>query len=74
MSMPERLVPQMSEFAFSNQVAKERLKLMIEAEPIECTPELMARMKREVSDIIGRYFELSPDAYEIKVILKQNRK
>ncbi len=64
----------MSEFAFSNQVAKERLKLMIEAEPIECTPELMARMKREVSDIIGRYFELSPDAYEIKVILKQNRK
>ena len=64
----------MSEFAFSNQVAKERLKLMIEAEPIECTPELMARMKREVSDIIGRYFELSPDAYEMKVILKQNRK
>ncbi len=64
----------MSEFAFSNQVAKERLKLMIEAEPIECTPELMTRMKREVSDIIGRYFELSPDAYEIKVILKQNRK
>lgn len=64
----------MSEFAFSNQVAKERLKLMIEAEPIECTPELMARMKREVSDIIGRYFELSSDAYEIKVILKQNRK
>lgn len=64
----------MLDFLFSNTVAKERLKLMMETEPVECTPELMNRMKKEVSDIIGRYFEISPDTYEIKVILKQNRK
>lgn len=64
----------MSDSVFSKNVAKERLKLMMESEPIECRPELMNRMKKEVSDIIGRYFELSPDSYEIKVILKQNRK
>ena len=64
----------MSDSTFPKLVAKERLKLMMEAEPIECRPELMNRMKQEVSEIIGRYFELSPDSYEIKVILKQNRK
>ena len=64
----------MSDSTFSKLVAKERLKLMMEAEPIECRPELMNRMKQEVSEIIGRYFELSADSYEIKVILKQNRK
>lgn len=64
----------MNELAYSTAIAKERLKLMIESEPIECAPDIMNRMKKEVSDIIGRYFELTPDSYEIKVILKQNRK
>jgi len=31
-------------------------------------------MKKEISDIISRYFEFSPDDYEIRVVLKQNRK
>lgn len=58
----------------SNSIAKERLKLMVESDPIECAPDLLARMKREISEIIGRYFEISPDKYEIKVILKQTKK
>ncbi len=59
---------------YSNTIAKERLKLMMETEPVECTPEIMTQMKKEISEIISRYFEISPDKYEIKVILKQNRK
>ena len=59
---------------YSNKIAKERLKLMMETEPVECTPEIMAQMKKEIWEIVGRYFEISPDKYEIKVILKQNRK
>ena len=27
------------------------------------------QMKKEISDIVSRYFEISPDKYEIKVIL-----
>lgn len=59
---------------YSNHIAKERLKLMMESEPLECAPETMVQMKKEISDIVSRYFEISPDKYEIKVILKQNRK
>ncbi len=58
----------------SNSIAKERLKLMVESDPVECAPDLLARMKKEISEIVGRYFEVSPDKYEIKVILKQNKK
>ncbi len=58
----------------SNSIAKERLKLMIETEPVECTPDTMARMKGEISEIVSRYFEINPEKYEIKVILKQNKK
>lgn len=58
----------------TNVIAKERLKLMIEAEPVDCTPDNMKQMKREISEVIGRYFEITPDMYEIKVLLKQNKK
>lgn len=58
----------------TDQIAKERLKLMIEEEPTEHSPLLMRRMKKEISDIIFRYYEIAPENYEIRVILKQNRK
>lgn len=58
----------------TGQLAKERLKLMVESEPLECTPSAMNRMKKEISEIISRYYEISPENYEIKVILQQNKK
>jgi septum formation topological specificity factor MinE len=56
----------------SNVVAKERLLLMGEAFPFEESPLMARRMKKEIFDIISRYYEISPEDYEIKVILKQN--
>lgn len=70
----ERNIIMRSRRELSNSIAKERLKLMIETEPVECTPDLMARMKGEISEIVSRYFEINPEKYEIKVILKQNKK
>ena len=60
----------MSDSTFSKLVAKERLKLMMEAEPIECRPELMNRMKQEVSEIIGRYFATNSTILEHKLAKK----
>ena len=56
----------------SGSIARERLKLMAESAPFEHSPAAARRMK--ISDIISRYFEFSPDDYEIRVVLKQNRK
>lgn len=60
--------------ACTGSIAKERLKLMLEAEPVECGQDKMAQMKKEISEIVSRYFDVQPDEYEIKVILKQNKK
>ena len=57
----------------SSIVAKERLLAMVESEAIDASPEVMDCLKREISEIIGRYFDISSDTYEIKVVLKENR-
>jgi septum formation topological specificity factor MinE len=56
----------------SNEIAKERLLLMGEAFPLEGSPVAEKRMKKEIFEIISRYYEISPEDYEIKVVLKQN--
>lgn len=58
----------------SKLIARERLKLMVESEPMECKEAAMVRMKKEISDIISRYYEITPENYEIKVVLKQQKK
>lgn len=60
--------------SFSNMIARERLKLMAESETFDCPPEIISQIKKEISSIIGRYFDLAPDTYEIKVLLKQTKK
>lgn len=58
----------------SKLIARERLKLMVESEPMECSEAAMVRMKKEIADIISRYYEITPENYEIKVVLKQQKK
>lgn len=59
----------------TGSIAKERLKLMVESESMDHSPVVITRMKKEIADIIARYYdEVSPENYEIKVILKQNKK
>lgn len=58
----------------TDSIAKERLKLMMESEPIDCEPDRMAQMKKEISEIVSRYFDVAPDGYDVKVILKQSKK
>jgi cell division topological specificity factor MinE len=51
-------------------IAKERLKLMAESEPAEFGQDKMSQMRKEISEIVCRYFNVPADGYEIKVILK----
>ena len=58
----------------TGSIARGRLKFMIESGQMENSPNLMERMKKEISEIISRYYDISAENYEIKVILKQNKK
>lgn len=57
----------------TGSIAKERLKLMVEAEQSACSPEVMAIIKKEIAEVVARHFEIIPEDYEIKVILKEKR-
>jgi septum formation topological specificity factor MinE len=56
----------------SNEIARERLMQMGETFPFEGSTLTARRMKKEIFDIISRYYKISPEDYEIKVVLKQN--
>lgn len=55
-------------------VARERLKCVMETEPFECSGGNMAQMKKEILEIIGRYYDLSPESYDIKIVLKSKKR
>ena len=57
-----------------NKVAKERLKHMIEAEMLEFPSSDVMQLKKEISNIVGRYFNMSPDMFEINIRVKQDKK
>lgn len=58
----------------SNTIAKERLKLMMESEDLEHASVDVSQLKKEISALLGRYFNISPEMFEIKITLKQDKK
>ena len=58
----------------SNTIAKERLKLMMESDELEHSSVDVSQLKKEISALVGRYFNVSPELFEIKITLKQDKK
>ena len=55
-------------------IAKERLKIMMESDTLEYSSKDIAQLKKEISTLVGRYFDSPADLFEIKITLKQNKK
>ncbi len=51
-------------------VAKERLKLMIDAQRQRLDDETLDRIRQEIGAIITKYVDIEPENVEIKIILK----
>ncbi len=58
----------------TSSIAKERLKLMMESDALEYSAEDISRLKKEISALVSRYFDVSADMFEIKISLKQKKK
>jgi len=58
----------------SSSIAKERLKLMMESDTLEYSSNDISRLKKEISALVSRYFDISADMFEVKITLKQNKK
>ena len=58
----------------ASSIAKERLKLMMESDTLEYSSGDISRLKKEISALVSRYFDISADMFEVKITLKQNKK
>ena len=58
----------------SDLIAKERLKHMNESEELNCSQEELLQLKDEISSLVGRYFNISPELFDIRITLKQDKK
>lgn len=58
----------------SSNIAKERLKLMMESDTFEHSNDEITRLKKEIATLVSRYFDVSADMFEIKITLKQDKK
>ena len=54
----------------SGNVAKERLKLMIDTRKKQLDDDTLAQIRHEIGDVITKYVDIEPENVEIKIILK----
>ena len=57
-----------------SSIAKERLKIMMESDSLEYSANDISRLKKEISALVSRYFDVSADMFEVRITLKQNKK
>ena len=58
----------------TSSIAKERLRLMMESDTLEYSANDISRLKKEISNLVSRYFDLSADMFEVKISLKQKKR
>ena len=51
----------------SRDVAKDRLKILLISDRINCSPELMERIKKDIFDVLSKYMQIDSEKMEIQV-------
>ena len=56
----------------SKDVAKERLKLVLVHDRVDCSPQLLDMIKSDILNVIANYAEIEQDGLEIKMAKSRN--
>ena len=51
----------------SGQIARDRLKILLISDRINCSPEVMKLIKRDIAKVITKYIQIDPNKLEIQV-------
>lgn len=57
-----------------SSIAKARLKNMMESDSLEYSSTDIAQLKKEIATLVGRYFDLPADMYEVRITLKNKKR
>lgn len=51
----------------SREVAKDRLKILLISDRVNCSPEVMDMIKQDIAKVISRYMKIDTDNMEIQI-------
>lgn len=51
----------------SKDIAKDRLKILLISDRINCSPETMELIKKDIAKVLSRYIQIDPGKMEIEV-------
>lgn len=54
----------------SCQVAKDRLKILLISDRLNCSPEMMEMIKRDIAKVISKYMRIDAEHMEIQINTK----
>ena len=57
----------------SCQVAKDRLKILLISDRVNCSPELLELIKKDIIKVISRYVKIDSDHMEIQISTKGSK-
>lgn len=57
----------------SCQVAKDRLKILLISDRVNCSPEMMELIKTDIAKVISKYMKIDSEKMEIQINAKGSR-
>lgn len=57
----------------SCQVAKDRLKILLISDRVNCSPEMMELIKNDIAKVISKYMKIDADNMDIQINAKGNK-
>ncbi|MDE7351717.1 MAG: cell division topological specificity factor MinE [Acetatifactor sp.] len=57
----------------SRQVAKDRLKILLISDRVNCSPEMMELIKNDIARVISKYMKIDSDNIEILINTRGNK-
>ncbi len=57
----------------SCQIAKDRLKILLISDRVNCSPEMMELIKTDIAKVISKYMKIDSDKMEIQINTKGSK-
>ena len=51
----------------SREIAKDRLKILLISDRVNCSPEIMERIKADIAEVISKYMKIDVNSMEIQI-------
>ena len=51
----------------SREIAKDRLKILLISDRVNCSPEMMDMIRADISKVISKYMKIDADSVEVQI-------